>query len=395
MPDLTRPFLVLYVLWHPAYAAGAQLAQTIFEHYRRELYSNVAGGAGISVIYRSASVPGSGVPLPVALDEAEATAVVALLDENLASDPTWTAYVREVASQTNAAGLATRLFPVAVEPNLLQRVGVAEQALRWDQWDGEFRVRSRRLLTELTYEFCRMLRHWFAKLKHPEEGEAALEQYLKKVQVFLSHSKHDPGEHGVQIARAIRARLHQGHGYSSFFDVHDIPGGVRFNEVILHQVRNSAVVAIHTDTYSSREWCRIEVIEAKRHNVPLVVANSIKHMDERGFPYLGNVPVVRLEPGNDDRIDFVVGRLMDEVLKDFLWKCQITLADTSDPAVVFIPRPPELLALATLPPQDKVAAPLLVYPDPPLSREEERLFHDIAPHVQLRSRTEWLAGASR
>ena len=32
---------------------------------------------------------------------------------------------------------------------------------------------------------------------------------------------------------------------------------------------------------------------------------------------MGNVPVVRLEPHGVDRIDFVIGRLLDEVLKDF------------------------------------------------------------------------------
>jgi hypothetical protein len=56
--------------------------------------------------------------------------------------------------------------------------------------------------------------------------------------------------------------------------VHDIPAGLRFHKVLLQQVRVSAMVAIHADSYSSREWCRREIIEAKRWNVPLVVANA-------------------------------------------------------------------------------------------------------------------------
>ncbi len=84
--------------------------------------------------------------------------------------------------------------------------------------------------------------------------------------IFLSHSKHD-GD-GERIAQAIRHSLHQSHGLASFFDVYDIPAGLRFQQVLLQQVRVSAMVAIHTDTYSSREWCRREVIEAKRWNVP-------------------------------------------------------------------------------------------------------------------------------
>ena len=156
------------------------------------------------------------------------------------------------------------------------------------------------------------------------------------------------------------------------------------------------MVAIHTDSYSSREWCRREVIEAKRWNVPLVVANCISDLDDRGFPYMGNVPIVRLEPQGLDRIDFVVGRLLDEVLKDFLWRCRVELVrDEADPAVTFVPRPPELISLAGLPAIVDVPNPMIVYPDPPLSAEEERLFAEISPHVQLRSMTEWLAGAVR
>ena len=302
----------------------------------------------------------------------------------------WVKYVQQIATTTEAAGLAARIFPVALDAGVLGNLQVDEQALRWDVWPGDAERRGRRLLTELTYEFCRMLRHYLAHLLHPDEEDIALEKYLLKVQVFISHSKHDG--HGVAIALSIRSNIHAGHGLASFFDVHDIPGGLRFHQVILRQVRTSAVVAIHTDSYSSREWCRKEIIEAKRANVPLVVANSISNLDERGFPYMGNVPLVRLEPGNERHIELVISRLMDEVLKNFLWQCQVQLAGIQEPNVIFLPRPPELISLASLPPISDVPNPLIVYPDPPLSTEEERLFSTIAPHVQLRSRSEWLAG---
>jgi hypothetical protein len=157
------------------------------------------------------------------------------------------------------------------------------------------------------------------------------------------------------------------------------------------KVKVSAVVAIHTDSYSSREWCRKEIIEAKRWNVPLVVANCISDLDERGFPYLGNVPLVRVDPVEADRIDVIVSRLLDEVLKDFLWRCWVRLADgAAGDDIVFIPRPPELIMLASLEGADADAT--LVYPEPPIGAEEQRLFDIIAPKVKLRSMTEWLAG---
>lgn len=392
-PDRTRPFLALYVAWHPDYAEGVSIAEALREHFRRKLYENVAGGTGLSVLFRSApSSDTANVPLEVDLDEAEATAVVVLLDANLAGDAQWQSYLQDLVSRTEKHGLGARVFPVAIDNSTLQVLSIEEQALRWCDWSGPVEDRKRRLIGSLTYEFSRMLRHYLERLRRPTEDAAILDAYLKKVQIFLSHSKHDPD--GERIALAVHDRIQNGSGLASFFDVYDIPAGLRFHTVLLHQVRVSAMVAIHTDSYSSREWCRREIIEAKRWQVPLVIANSIRDLDERGFPYLGNVPVVRLEPAGPDRIEFVIDRLLDEVLKDFLWKCRIELAQRiPHDDVVFVPRPPELITLAGLPAD--IPKPVVVYPDPPLSAEEERLFAAIAPHVQLRSLTEWLAGAVR
>jgi len=389
MPDPTRPFLVIYILWHPKFADGSSLAEVLLEHFRRKLYENVAGGTGLSVLFRSAPATGSSVPLPINFDDAETTAIVVLAESTLAEDTEWVDYVRDLATRTEAAGLRALVFPVAVERAALN-IGLEEQALRLDKWTGTEAELRLRLISKLTYEFCRMLRHYLEHILRPDKEDAELEKYLQRVQIFLSHSKHD-GD-GERIAKLIRDRLHADSNLASFFDVLDIPPGLRFQKVLLKQVRQSAVVAIHTDSYSSREWCRREIIEAKRGDVPLVVANCITDQDERGFPYLGNVPIVRMDPHLANRIDVIIARLLDEVLKDFLWRCRVQLVGTADPAIVFVPRPPELISLAGLPPQASVPRPTIVYPDPPLSGEEEQLFTDLAPQVQLRSMTEWLAG---
>ncbi|MDR2332580.1 MAG: toll/interleukin-1 receptor domain-containing protein [Burkholderiaceae bacterium] len=396
MTDSTRPFLVMYVVWHPAFSDGLAIAEILRQHFRRKLYENIAGGTGLSVIYRYVVAPESTQPLPIDLAEADTAAIVVLTDNNLVGDTAWIAYVQELCHYTEASGLGVRVFPVEIDTDVLSRLGTNEQALLWARWEGDLAERGRQLTAALTYAFCRLLRHYLEHLTRPEEEEEALEAYLKKVQIFLSHSKHD--QHGEEIARNVRRRLHNMPGMDSFFDVYDIPAGLHFQKVLIHKVRVSAMVAIHTDSYSSREWCRKEIIEAKRWHIPLVVANSINDIDERGFPYMGNVPVVRLEPGGADRIDFVIARLLDEVLKNFLWRCRIALElsdEKFDPAIVFVPRPPELISLASLPSEVDVSHPVIVYPDPPLSAEEERLFAKISPRVQLRSLTEWKAGAVR
>ncbi|OYZ71857.1 MAG: hypothetical protein B7Y06_13155 [Burkholderiales bacterium 24-55-52] len=385
----TRPFLIVYVAWHPCFDEGNAIAKKLYDYYRRELYENVAGGTGLSVIYRSAPDPSTLAPGHIDLSEGETAAIVMLIDEHFASDDAYVTWARDLMKSTDLAGLGSRVFPVAID-GAFTRIDVAQQAVRWDRWvdmDNEQRLLS--LTTDLTYQYCRMLRSYLERLRRPDEEDAALEQYLRKVQIFLSHSKHDPD--GERIAKLIRQQLFEGDGLASFFDVKDIPTGVRFDKAILLQVRVSAVVAVHTDSYSSREWCRREIIEAKKWNVPLVVANCISDTDQRSFPYMGNVPVVRMDPIKVDRIGQVIARLLDEVLKDFLWRCRVELASnalTDD--VVFLPRPPELISLAMLGDREGKEV-LLVYPDPPLGSEEQRLFEVVAPKVRLRSLTEWMA----
>jgi hypothetical protein len=385
----TRPFLAVYIAWHPDYGDGAALAKMLYNHYRREIFANVAGGAGLSVVYRSTPLFTGSVPLTIDLNEAETTAIIFLIEKHWVDDPAFVSWSKDLMNLADDAGLSARTFPVALD-DTATKLGFAEQAVRWDRWDGMTqRERERRLLTDLTYQLCRMLRTYLERLEHPAEGEETLQRYLKKVEVFLSHSKHD--KYGAEIARKIRDYLYNSEGLASFFDVHDIPAGLRFDKVILQKLKVSAVVAVYTDSYSSREWCRREIIEAKRWNVPLVIANCMADFDERCFPYLGNVPVVRMDPEAGNRIDAVVGCLLDEVLKDFLWRCRVRLAQkVVDNRTMFLPRPPELLSLVGL---VGTGATTLVYPDPPLGDEEQRLFETLMPTVQLRSMTVWLAEA--
>lgn len=385
----TRPFLVVYVGWHPEFSQGADLARTLYDHYRRELYENVAGGTGLGVMYRSARHPGSDLPIDINFSDAETSAIVLLVDQHWLADSAWVNWAKELAVRSEVSGLAVRIFPVAITHEAM-RLPISEQALRWDKWTGLGpRERKERLISGLTYQFCRMLRSYLERLRRPTEDDEALEQYLRKVEVFLSHSKHD--EDGERIAKLIRDYLYRGEGDSlaSFFDVHDIPAGLPFNKVILKKVKVSAIVAVHSDSYSSREWCRREIIEAKKWNVPLVVANCLSDIDERSFPYMGNVPAVRMDPDKPERIAPVISRLLDEVLKDFLWRCRVQLAaGTAGDDIVFLPRPPELISLAGL---REITNTTLVYPDPPIGSEEQRLFEIVAPSIKLRSITEWLA----
>ncbi len=387
MDPISRPLFALYVVWHPSYENGSKIAGLLRRRFGGDRYQNIAGDLGVSVLYRSEAVPDELVPIPVDWDEADTTAVVVLADATLAGDAAWTDYVLDLAQSAQAGGLQTRLFPVMMEPEG-HGIGLDEQALRWDRWEQSDTEREQRLVRDLTYEFSRMLRHRLARLRHPEATETSLTDYLEKVRVFISHSKHD--DDGEPVAQNIRDWLHANSALSSFFDVYNIPAGLSSRQVLLQQIGTSAVVALHTDSYSSREWCRREVIEAKRRHVPMIVADCLRDADPRAMPYMGNVPIVRMNPEDQGRVGIVIECLLDEVLRDFLWRCRIEPLREASPDVLFMARPPELIALATLPDLQRARNATIVYPDPLLSTDEAELFSVITPQVRVLTLTEWL-----
>ena len=380
---IQSPF-ALYVVWYPGYADGERIAAHLRQHFGTDRYRNIVGGAGVTVIFRNINAPDAATPLSIDWSEAETTAVVVLLDNALANDAAWTRYVKNIAEEAEEMGFGTRVLPVALEEGSLD-FGLDIQALRWDLWTESDVEREQRLFRELTHEFSRMLRH---RLEQRTDDKGDRLRYRQSIQIFLSHSKHD--EHGKVVAEAVRDWLHDNSALSSFLDVHDIPAGLSFASVIDDSIQDGAMMTIYTDSYSSREWCRREVIEAKRRNVPMVVVNCLQTVDERAFPYLGNVPSIRMNPDSRDRIDQVASLLLEELFKDFLWRQRTGAFRDSHPQVMFTARPPELISLSSLMDNADDSERTLVYPGPPLGLEEIRLFADIVSGVRLCTFTDWL-----
>jgi hypothetical protein len=348
----------------------------------------VSGGDRVRVMFRNAIAPGAYEPLPVDWDGSHTSAVLVLLDNALIKDQLWVNYVRKLVEEAEADGFGARVIPVALEDGALG-IDLVEQALKWHAWPETDVDKERRLFRELKYAFSLMLRHQLAELRYPPENRDTLGNYLEKVRVFLSHSKHDA--FGESTARKLRRWLNENSDLATFLDIRNIPPGMPFDSVIDYEVANSVMVAIYTDSYSSREWCRREVVSAKRLNVPMLTVNCLQEVDERFFPYLGNVPSVRMNPETMDRLGLVADHLLDEVFKDFLWQCRVEGLRKLFPETNFLARAPELISLASRPEASIGTHWDIVYPGPPLSTEEIDLFADIAGDVRLYSLIEWLA----
>ena len=168
---IIQPPFTLYVAWHPDYVKGAAIAERLYHHFGSHHYRNIVGGAGVSVLLRSANAPGSATPLPIKWDDADVTAVVVLVDDMLASVPEWVQYIHGLVGEAEAKGFGARVFPVTMATGVLD-IGLDVQALRWDHWVGSDDEREQQLLREVTCEFSRMLRHQLGQIQHSETPDA-------------------------------------------------------------------------------------------------------------------------------------------------------------------------------------------------------------------------------
>ena len=54
----------------------------------------------------------------------------AMIDRSLVEDPDWVRYFGDLAQHAATQGFGTRLFPVAMEPSILDDLALEEQAIR-------------------------------------------------------------------------------------------------------------------------------------------------------------------------------------------------------------------------------------------------------------------------
>ena len=356
----SRAPLVIYVVWHPEAQDSAEYARAIFRECCADLDMPARRGLGIPVWFRTSVSPASAPP-PVPFGKAKRTAVFVLADDKLVAEPVWRDYVSDLTNSVSSSDVVVGVALTAVS-HLPPRLA-AVQAIRLPDYDPA--DREAELLNNVKNDLCRLLR--------PD---------AEKVRVFLSYAKQD----GLSITTEVRRYLHEQTKLGDFFDATDIPDGTRFAEFITENAGSLPVLlAIQTDAYGSRDWCRIEVLEAKRRRVPIAVLAAIQHGEARSFPYLGNVPVVCWH--GKASLPVVVSVLLDEVLRDRYFPERVRAIclqrGISMKHQVFT-YPPELLTVLSHRVETLAAGGKLgcyLYPDPPLGAEELRMLRQFDPTI--------------
>ena len=346
------PLLVQFE-FHPASTEAAAAAE-----YLHEVLNADPAVPGLQIpTFFTPNDGSSEPPEPTVATEADRVLVVLLADDQLAaaarkrtkSGTTWGEYATKLREITEAAG--HRFMPVQLTESgwpIDKRLDDTNFLRAWaiDRIEERHKFIARRLVHLL-----------IRRLRPRTENEDA-----PPVTIFLSHTKMDL-EQEPRVVKTLLAHLTATQPEKTWFDSGDISTGSRFAHEIENGVKDSALLAIVTDSYSSRSWCRKEVLFAKHHQRPVVIVDAVQERETRRFPYSGNTPVLRWKAQDAHA---VVDLLLREVLRHAY--AEESLKQRRREGDVVLPAGPELVTIVHH--RKGSNQPVVLYPDPPLGPEE-------------------------
>lgn len=378
--------LRIQVLFHWESQEARTLARCL---YRTFAASPTGEGPRIPVRYGPRQAD-DGPPPAIELS-AENEIIVILVDERMARRARatdypiadrWAVLVTDLLD-THRLGSKSphRILPVALDAAALQLADALSEVsfIRLDVREGS--KRDAHLIMHVAVRALRLLQNLPRMV-----GRTTDELPDIPVQLFISHAKSDLPMDSAAMAegpvKAILTTLDQ-LPVSGWYDGAQIPPGGRFPDEIQRGVLNSsALVAVLTDAWSSREWCRREVLEAKLAGRPLLVLDALQTRVARLFPYVGNAMTLRWraaisapdEAGQGwerqrsrweaEDAELVIQAALLEALR-YQYDHR-RLLDCSEEGDVVLGTPPEALTLTHIP----AGTRRVWYPDPPLGREE-------------------------
>ncbi|WP_196596019.1 TIR domain-containing protein [Pectinatus frisingensis] len=200
------------------------------------------------------------------------------------------------------------------------------------------------------------------------------------LKIFLSHAKDD--KNGINATKQLKQVIDES-TMSRFFDASDIAPGYRFDEEIINNIKESSIIIVNSDIYSTRYWCQREIQASKEFERPIIEVDLIQKGMDRKFPYAGNIPVVRADIKNDKIGMDDLYRILEMVLIETIRYnyINIKLNDIQKNIKVRVKRmsrPPEMFDLQKIIKKDGDTITLnyddIIYPDPPIYSEEIDFF---------------------
>lgn len=336
-PRHPQPILV-HLIFHPQSSSARELARYIHRQLNDDV---VVPGLRVPTMFCPVG-ENDRPPDALDLDTAALSFVVVLADDDLAVDDDWCRLVADIwlACQNSPH----RCVPIQLSPNawpLDERLRGVNFGRAFAQQEG---VRSAWTARRVVIELCRCL-----------NGMAISDDHSRApIKLFLSHAKCDIAIH-PKVTQALVDYLKADQPVDAWVDSGEIETGSKFAEDIAAGIPRTSLLAILTDNYSSREWCREEIMLAKEHQRPIAVIDALTSHEVRSFPFLENVPKLRWKDSAEQCVDL----LLKETLRQLHTKAMLEQSRQSGDTVFL--RPPEPATLLSI-----AAGSVILYPDPPL-----------------------------
>ena len=343
----------IYLLYHKDFKEGPQIYSDIYKLLCRNPREPFFDGVDIPVYYCAGDDKEE--INEVYTNRSEKIFILLLIDQYMYRSQRWRTYIKELVKRQIENQI--QIYPVSLYKYAFE----FNSDLQWNQF--------------ITLSSDSILDNW-------EEFQTCLfdnlirflkQQGTKKLNIFISHSKKDKDCIGVCRAKELRDYLRSETKLSSFFDVNDIMDGFRFDKQIEGTIKESLLIVLFTNTYSSREWCRREVLTAKENRVPVIAVFLLNGTVDRIFPYIGNVPSTIYTGNWRPIINLLLRTALDQYNESLL------LAEMKNEDTDIIPFPPEAYSFSIL----DGGKNKILYPEPPLGREELNVLERINSEVKF------------
>lgn len=383
-----KPPLSIFFVWHPA---DNDKVRPLVDHCSRMLQRDVSKpfsrAMNLPIFFKTTSKKG----IPSDIDTASKHVLIfALVSTEVAADSGWTAYLAMLSKKNGA-----RFIAVALDRNayFLNSVLGEKNFIRLTDFGHQYKESL--FFINISHEIYR-----YALNEH--FSELALGK-VNAIKLFLSHSKND--DWAVSLATELK-NLIDNSAMQNFFDAMDIAPGYNFDSAITGDIKESTVIAIHSDTYSSRYWCQREIMCAKEWKRPIIAVDCLDDSEDRRFTYSANIPAIHVSAQCTHEKEHLLRVLSFALLETVRLNYNNLLLNAYkdcgwfDKDSIILTRPPEATDVLELIKEYKgkltVRCNSLVYPEPSVYIEEHRLLNrlNVKTSTPLTFDTGHLAGIS-
>ena len=366
MISIYPPPLAVHFVWHPSdQDSGNPILESVSKHLARNVERPFSRTLNIPIFLYSSNSPAL-VPDDYPHELAARNVVFVLTSVNTRGHDNWNDYVKNIQNTS-----LMRLIPVALDHDGLGHGGEGNlkglNFIRAYDWPKELAVQH--AILSITHE---IYRHGFVEIDASDKGKSS------SIKLFLSHAK--SGDTGRLHAKSLKKFI-ENTNMSQFFDATEISPGFKFDDEIIKHIKESTIVAIGSDAYSSRYWCQREILCAKEHLRPMVSVDCLEDYEDRIFPAGSNVPCVHVSPASplndEDILRILSAAILETVRHHYALKLLSYYRERGwiSGDCELLPRPPEVRQLLTLLTKGKGSK--ICYPEPPIYSEEADWHHQL------------------